>query len=289
MTPDPTTGVFRSLGFCNFLDMLFGLLFALQTEEPAPSWLPIIFLLIPVVIVTAVSVPMLRARARRNAGMKASRAGIAEAAVSIGSAAEITDGARYSVEGLRKALAIRPEDHGPTDEAPHDEGWAGTMLGLRSKMTSATEVLEAHFYWGERPQGRVFIRIGPDEKVEGGTVLGSNRHIRQFVALLVDSPEFKLTFPDGRPEVVAGSLPGSEAVFAEMAASSGIWQDVAAQGGPEGIVFSRDAISAPDFWVYDLWLVERLARELGLTTIDGGRLGPAWKLPYRVGRYGVRI
>ena len=241
---------------------------ALDPNQPAPSWIPIAALAIPVVIVTAVLIPALRARSRHGKAMRRSRGGLGEDSVALGSSATISDGATYSVDGLRKALAVRPESHSATEWEPHDEGWAGTMLGLKSKISTATEVLEPHVYWGRRELGQVFVRIGPDEEIEGGTMLGSNRHIRQITVLRVAAPEFKLDVVDGVPAVVEGSAPGTERLFARMAPTEEIWQDAAAQGGPEGIVISRGAITSPEFWIYDLWLMEAIARELKLPALE---------------------
>jgi hypothetical protein len=256
---------------------------ALDPNQPAPSWLPYLFLAIPVVIIAAVLIPALRYRARHKKAMARARGGVSEDSVATGSAASISDGATYSVEGLRKALAIKPEDHGPTESEPHDEGWAGTMLGLNSKISTATEILEPHIYWGRRALGQVFVRIGPDEQIEGGTMLGSNRHIRQITVLRVAAPEFKLDIVDGRPAVVEGAAPGIDNLFSRMSPVAEIWQDAAAQAGGEGIVISRGAITSPEFWIYDLWLVEAIARELRLPALDDARIGPAWKVPYRLG------
>jgi hypothetical protein len=265
------------------------LLLAIDQDTPAPSWLPIALLAIPVVIIAAVLIPALRYRARHKKAMARSRGGVGEDATALGSSAQISDGATYSVDGLRKALAIKPEDHGPTDDEPHDEGWAGTMLGLRSKISYATEILEPHVYWGSRQLGQVFIRIGPDEEIEGGTMLGSNKHIRQITVLRVGAPEFKLDVIDGVPAVVEGAAPGIENLFARMSPTAEIWQDVAAQGGPEGIVISRGAITSPEFWIYDLWLVEAIARTLRLRALDDARIGPAWRVPYGIGRRQVEL
>src|SRR5207249_3181100 len=116
----------------------------------------------------------------------------------LGSAARIDDPAEYSVDALLKALAVRPEDHGPTAEGmPHDEGWAGTMLGLRSRMSAASSVLEPHVYWGTREGRQVFIRVGPDEKIEGGTTMLSNRHVRSITVLRVAAPTFDVESEGG--------------------------------------------------------------------------------------------
>ena len=262
---------------------------AIEAEQPAPSWVPIVALAIPVAILAAVLIPALRARGRHRKAMQRSRGGVGEDSVALGSSATISDGATYSVDGLRKALALKPEDHGPTDSAPHDEGWAGTMLGLRSKISSATEVMEPHVYWGERDRGQVFVRVGPDEEIEGGTMLLSNRHIRQITVLRVAAPEFKLDVVDGKPAVVEGAASGIENLLSRMSPTGEIWQDAAAQGGAEGIVVVRGAITSPEFWIYDLWLVEAIARELQLPALESARIGPAWRVPYGVGRTGVEL
>jgi hypothetical protein len=98
----------------------------------------------------------------------------------LGSADSIADPAEYSIDALLEALAVRAEDHGPTaDGMPHDEGWAGTMLGLRSRMSAASEVLEPHVHWGTRAGRQVFIRTRVDApafdlaSVAGSTTSGS--------------------------------------------------------------------------------------------------------------------
>jgi hypothetical protein len=262
---------------------------ALDGNQPAPSWLGPVLLAIPIVIILAVLIPALRYRARHKKAMARSRGGVGEDSVALGSSAAISDGATYSVDGLRKALAIKSEDHGPTESEPHDEGWAGTMLGLRSKISYSTEILEPHVYWGTRQLGQVFIRIGPDEEIEGGTMLGSNKHIRQITVLRVAAPEFKLDVIDGVPAVVEGAAPGIENLFARMAPTAEIWQDMAAQGGAEGIVISRGAITSPEFWIYDLWLVEAIARTIRLRPLDDARIGPAWRVPYGIGREKISL
>lgn len=268
---------------------MLSVLLASTGNEPAPSWVPLVAFAIPVVIVAAVLIPALRARARHKSARQASQSGIGEASVALGSAESISDGGEFSVEGLRKALAVKPEDHGPAGDDPHDEGWAGTMLGLRSKISTATEVLEPHLYWGERKGRQVFVRIGPDEKIEGGTMLGSNRHIRQISVLRVAAPTFKLDVVDGLPAVVEGSAPGIERLFSRMSPRDAIWQDLAVQAGDEGIVAARGAITAPEFWIYDLWLIESIARELKLTPLKPARIGPSWKIPYGLGRKKVEF
>ncbi len=56
-------------------------------------------------------------------------------------------------------------------------------------------------------------------------------------------------------------------------------------GGPKGIVATRPSGGA-EFggWVYDLWLLERLAAVMELQPLPAARVGPAWKVPYGLGR-----
>jgi hypothetical protein len=36
--------------------------------------------------------------------------------------------------------------------------------------------------------------------------------------------------------------------------------------------------------VYDLWLCERIAEAMDLTPLKPARIGPAWKVPYGLGK-----
>lgn len=259
-------------------------LLAVSGDEPAPSWIPIVALAVPLAIVLAVLIPGLKKRRKYKVAMASSAAGVQEESVATGSAEEITDGGTYSVAALRKALAIKPEDHGPAGGEPHDEGWAGTMLGLKSKISTATELLEPHVYWGERERGQVFVRVGPDEKIAGGTEIFSNKHIRQLTVLRVAAPTFKLRGKDGRPVIAQGMSADLQWVLERIGQSPAAWTDMAAQAGPEGIVFERPSTTAPEFWIYDLWLAEAIARALDLPALPDARIGPAWTIPYDVGR-----
>lgn len=263
---------------------LVPLIAALDPNGETPSWVPLIAFAVPIVIVAAVLIPALRSRRRNKAARRASGAGIKEASVAIGSAPQIGDGAALSLDALRKALAVQTEDHGPRGDEPHNEAWEGEMLGLRSKVGTSVTVLEPNLSWGTRAGRQVFIRVGPDEKIEGGTTMLSNRHVRQITVLRVASSECKLDVVDGLPQVVEGELTGLERVLARMRPNDAIWQDLAVQGGPNGIVATRGSVDTPGFWVYDLWLLEAIANELALAPLDRARLGPAWKIPYELGR-----
>jgi hypothetical protein len=256
-------------------------------EEAAPSWVPIVAFAVPVLIVGGVLIPFMRMRRRASVGRRAQeRRRGTEAKTELGSAGRISDPSEYGIDALLKALAVRPEDHGPTpDGMPHDEGWQGTMLGLKSRMSASSSVLEPHVYWGTRDGRQAFIRIGPDEKLEGGTTMFSNRHIRSITVLRVEAPVFDVESDDGALRVSDDAPPEIRGVIGSLTPDLATWSDVRIAGGPKGIVAARSAIDGTTgSWVYDLWLCERMAESLGLPPLKPARIGPSWKVPYGFGK-----
>jgi hypothetical protein len=246
---------------------------------------PVVALAIPVVIMLLVAVPAFRKRARVKRAQAAQLDRLPEDAVDIGSAGAISDPSDYSTTALLKAMAVKPADYGATDDMPYNEGWAGDMLGLKSRISDSTNVLEPHVFWGVRGLGQVFIRLGPDEKIEGGTTMLSNRHIRQITVLRVDAPSFRIYAEDGTLRLLDAAPAEVEQLVTSLPTSVPTWGDSRIVAGPEGIVASRDAIDGlENSWVYDLWLVERIAERLGLPPLRDARIGPAWKVPYGLGR-----
>jgi hypothetical protein len=69
----------------------------------------------------------------------------------------------------------------------------------------------------------------------------------------------------GRMVMESGALPEVDEVLAGLAESPKVWHDVVVEGGPDGILARRPIKmkSHPQGYVYDLWLVERLADRLG--------------------------
>jgi hypothetical protein len=244
----------------------------------------VVALAIPVVIMLLVGVPAFRRRARVKRAQAAQLDRLPEDAVDVGSAGAISDPSDYSTLALLKALAVKPADYGPTDY-DYDEGWAGTMLGLKSRISSSTNVLEPHVFWGVRALGQVFIRLGPDEKIEGGTTMMSNRHIRAISVLRVESPTFQINSEEGTLRLDGPAPAEVEQLVNALPTSTPTWSDARISGGPEGIVATRDAIDGlENSWVYDLWLMERIAERLSLPPLRDARIGPAWKVPYGLGR-----
>jgi len=260
------------------------LLFAISKETAAPSWLPYVFFAIPVLLVGGVLAIALPARKRSKAGQRAQKSARQEDQTQLGIAESVEDGGDYSVDALLKALAIKPADYGPTGELPYDEGWSGTMLGLKSRISTSVIVLEPSVFWGSRQQGQVFVRLGPDEKIEGDTMLGTNRHIRHFTVLRVNAPALEFGAQHGRPTVIEGASPELEGALATIKSNPGIWDGLYGWAGAEGIVLVRPGLQDASFWAYDLWLAERLARVLDWKPLTDARIGPAWKIPYGLGR-----
>jgi hypothetical protein len=258
----------------------------LVAEEAAPAWVPALAFLVPILIMAAVGTWAFKLRRRSSRTRRAQEKRIPSDATELGSAATIEDPSAYSLDAVLKAMAIQPEDHGPTaDGMPHDEGWAGTMLGLRSRMSSSSQVLEPHVFWGKRAAGQVFIRIGPDERLEGGTTMFSNRHIRDITVLRVAAPVFDITVERGALKASGPGVGEVSGLLSGLAADEATWGDMRAAGGPEGIVVSRNAIDGTmGGWPYDLWLCEWLAASLRLPPLEDARIGPSWTVPYGFGK-----
>ncbi|HYI37565.1 MAG TPA: hypothetical protein VEX39_13200 [Thermoleophilaceae bacterium] len=255
-------------------------------EQAVPGWVIAVAFAVPAVIMLLVLRWALKGRARQGRQRRAARSRRGGEALDRGSAAAIPDGGEYNGDALLRALSVKPEDHGPDgDGNPHDEGSAGTMLGLRSKISSSTDLLEPHLYWGPRSAGQVFVRLGPDEKIAGGSELYSERHLRSVTVLRVDAPEFTLEGRSGRPRPAGPAPTTLTTALDRMEPNPDIWDRQLVVGGPDGIVATRPS-GGSEFggWLYDLWLLERLAAAMRLTPLPNARIGPAWTVPYGLGR-----
>ncbi len=129
----------------------------------------------------------------------------------------------------------------------------------------------------ERPQVNIEMRdpvtprMGP--KIHGALVLSGERHGRQVsvrlgsgevssrseVTVRAPAPEFEAKSRDGR--VRAGvDAPAAIVAALEAVPNSTRWKSVRVEGGPEGIVVTREGGGQAD-WLCDLWLAERLAAD----------------------------
>jgi hypothetical protein len=79
--------------------------------------------------------------------------------------------------------------------------------------------------------------------------------------------------------------PELRGIVAPLRADRPTWSDVLIAGGPSGIVAARSAIDGLEAsWAFDLWLCERIAGRLALPALPPKRIGPAWTVPYALGR-----
>lgn len=258
----------------------------LAAEQAAPSWLPFVLLLIPISIMLFLFRLAARYRLRARQVRRAEARRIPAGGTDLGSAQAISDPSGHTWEALLKALAVRPE---PEDGRPSDEAivrWAPTMLGLRCKLTDSGTNWEPHLFWGERELGQVFIRLGPDERIEGDlTAPFTNRHLRHITVLRVAAPEFHVAAEHGALTASEDSPPEIRGLIGSLAPDRVAWTNARLTGGAEGIVAARPAVDPVAMgWVYDLWLCERIARALHLEPLARARIGPAWKVPYRLGK-----
>jgi hypothetical protein len=168
---------------------------------------------------------------------------------------------------------------------PARHRWMARMLGLRSRMSSATELLEPHVFWGERGGRQVHVRLGPDEKIAGGTTMLSNRHVRLITVVRAELPEARIVAHDGTLRDEGRGSAEIAGLLAGIGSSPDAWDGVRVVCGPDGAVASRPAVTdAIHGWLYDLWLCERLADGLAAPALPPVDVGPGWTIPYGLGR-----
>jgi hypothetical protein len=201
--------------------------------------------------------------------------------VQVGSAAQIADAGSIGWPSLLDALSVRG-DPDRSDRDPGPENSVSERLGL----TAPTVVgrFQPNLIYGTRHGRQVFVRIGIDETYLSAF---STRHMRQITVLRVEAPDFELAGADGlvRPE---SEVPVAiRAVLEALRPSPDVWDGLIVVGGPEGIVASRPIphrVRVQFQWLYDLWLVERIADALHASALPPARLGKSYLVPYWLGR-----
>jgi hypothetical protein len=215
-----------------------------------------ILLVIPIGIMAAVLAWAIPARRRWKQALKSPLQN-ATGTVPIGSAASIADPGHVPWRDLLDALAKQPE-------GPYHEGWMGTMLGLETKWSTSTTVLEPHRMWGTRNGHAIQIRLGPDEKIEGGTELYSNKHIRAIIDIQAPMPPFEIVGENGVLQPHGTVPPEVQALLGQLRPSPEIWHKLLITAGPSGIRSNRPSVGdVLNCWLYDLWLCERLVSVVG--------------------------
>jgi hypothetical protein len=170
-----------------------------------------------------------------------------------GRAAEIADPGALEWEVVWEALK--------TEEPADDPNTIAQELGLdEEREINLPAPVEGYAteMSGTRHGRGVKLRLG---------VMPSQWRNQAATEVVIESPvaPFSLHADDGRLIAEPGALPEIEEVLAGLAPSASVWRDVAVEGGPDGILSRRPIKmkSHPQGYVYDLWLVERLADRLG--------------------------
>jgi len=167
-----------------------------------------------------------------------------------GRAAEIADPGTLHWEVLWEALKTEPPAAEPSTLTQE--------LGLgeeRSIRTGYETSFAAAEFAGTRHGRRVALRIGIVPKLNGK---GMNE-----VDVSAAVAPFRVTVEDGRLVADAGALPEVSAVLAQIAPAPRAWKGLVVEGGPGGSRARRPVTAHPQGYVYDLWLLERLADRLG--------------------------
>jgi hypothetical protein len=169
-----------------------------------------------------------------------------------GRASQISDPSPYRWEVIWEALKIQPPADQPgtlTQELGLDQeqeiapGWSG-MGGYATELS------------GTRHGRPVALRMGVFPRIHGG---GYNE-----VQLKVPVPQFRLHEQDGRPTVESGGTPELAGMLAALASAAKVWRKLEVEGGLEGILARRPVTAHPQGYLYDLWLIERIAEQLGV-------------------------
>jgi hypothetical protein len=169
-----------------------------------------------------------------------------------GRAAELGDAGAYDWEVVWEALKTEPPAENPstlTQELGLDEE---REINQDSSDWDVTE------FSGTRNGRRVGLRMGVVSSA--WRERGANEvHVEASVA------PFRVREEDGRLVAEPGSAPEVDEFVSGLAPAPEVWRDAEIEGGPDGIVARRPITmkANPQGYVYDLWLVERLADRLG--------------------------
>jgi hypothetical protein len=166
-----------------------------------------------------------------------------------GRAAEIADAGALGWEVVWEALKTEP----PADNA----STVTQELGLdeeRSVRVGYEKSLPGTEFSGMRHGREVAMRIGVVPNIRGK---GMNE-----VQVDASVAPFRITAENGRLVAEQGAMPEVDEVLGELLPAPKVWRDLVVEGGPEGIRARRPVTSHPQGYVYDLWLVERLADRL---------------------------
>jgi hypothetical protein len=167
-----------------------------------------------------------------------------------GRAAEIADPAAIDWEVVWEALKTEPPAENPSTITQE------LGLGEERDISQGFAEMPGTELSGTRNGRHVALRMGVVPSMWRGR--GANEvHVKAPVA------PFRARDEDGRLVAEPGALPEVEAFLAGLAPAPDVWRDVVVEGGPDGILARRPVTAHPQGYVYDLWLVERVADRLG--------------------------
>jgi hypothetical protein len=199
--------------------------------------------------------------------------------------AEIVDAGCVAWPDLLDALAAKqmdPDGESPRDAPEPGENGIADVLGLRSPIQSGR--FRPNLMYGTRAGRQVFIRLGIDETLRSGF---GTRHLRQTTVLRVGAPSFTLCGIDGVPYPSVETPQPVRRMVQPLQRSPDVWTGLYVQSGPDGIVATRPIphrIRVQCQWLYDLWLLERIADYLRSAALSTIRLGANYRVPYGLGR-----
>jgi hypothetical protein len=169
-----------------------------------------------------------------------------------GRAAEIDDPSALGWEVLWEALKTEPPADSPSTITQE------LGLGEEQELSQTTSDMPATEFSGTRNGRDVALRMG---------VVPSAWRDRGAIEVQVQASvvPFQLREDAGRVVAEPGAPSEVEELLAGLAPAPDVWRDVEVEGGPDGILARRPIKmkANPQGYVYDLWLVERLADCLG--------------------------
>ena len=191
-----------------------------------------------------------------------------------GTSAEIADGG--AVPTWELGVAMREVDAPELSAEGEDDGVA--PLGLTLLVGGGENGL-AQVMHGTRQGHQVFIRQGLiGDSLSPGMRL---RRFRSITVVRVAAPVFEARYGDGGIEPDEQAPPELREMLLSLSPSPEVWKDGRLVSGAKGIAVSR--ATANDWlggWLYDLWLLEALARKADAKPLKEIRLNRGWKAPY---------
>jgi hypothetical protein len=166
-----------------------------------------------------------------------------------GRAAEIADAGAYGWEVVWEALKTVSADEA-SDTLTGELG-----LGGENEIQQDSSDMPATEFSGTRKGRSVALRIGV---VRSGLRGGGLTEVEISGAV----PPFRVSADGERLVAAPGAPPAVEELIAGLQPSAA-WKKAAIEGGQDGILARRPVTAHPQGYVYDLWLVERLADRLG--------------------------